>query len=95
VSDIILARQKLRGIASELREGGQHEVADEIEDIVEVLMLRRKAVRRAPVHSVPVTPQVKKQIEHLANTTNLHSSEIAAKVGVNPGRVSEVLQDDR
>lgn len=95
MSNIVLARKKLMKMANDLREEGEAEYAAEIEDIVDGLMHRRKPVRKAPTHSVPVTDEVKRQIRRLAENPNLHSSEIAAQVGVNPGRVSEVLQGDR
>jgi hypothetical protein len=58
-------------------------------------MRRRKPARRAPIHSARVTPAIRDKIIDLAETTDMHSSEIAAAVGVNPGRVSEVLQGDK
>jgi predicted XRE-type DNA-binding protein len=41
--------------------------------------------------SWPVTKAVKDRILHLAETTDMHEHEIAVSVGVNHGRVSEVL----
>jgi len=95
MSNIILARKKLREIAEKLKAEGNKKLANELSDIVDNFMRRRKAVRRMPVHSAKVTPSVREKIIELAETTDMHASEIAAELGVNPGRVSEVLQGDR
>lgn len=95
MSNIILARQRIREIARRLLDRGDKEEASDLEDIVNSLMHRRRPARRAPVHSRRVSPAVRERIIELAETTDMHSSEIAAEVGVNPGRVSEVLQGDR
>ncbi len=95
MSDVVGARNKLKQIARELKKAGQKELAGRVEQIVDEDLYRKKAVRRAPVHSAKVTPDVKERILELAETTDMHESEIAAEVGVNPGRVSEVLHGDR
>ena len=48
-----------------------------------------------PIHSNPVTPQIIREVRRLADTIDMHSSEIAAELEVNPVRVSEILQGDR
>lgn len=95
MSDIGAARRRLTAIAGELRRIGQRDLASRVNDVVNNLMYRRRQARRMPIHSNPVTPQIIRQVRRLAATTDLHSSEIAAQLGVNPGRVSEILQGDR
>ena len=95
MSDIGAARRRLRAIAAELEAEGRADLAHRIEEIIGGLMHRRKPARKAPRHSQHVTPEVRDKIIELAATTELHSSEIAAELNVNPGRVSEVLQGDR
>jgi hypothetical protein len=94
MSDINLARQRIEQIAGELRRAGQQEIATRLTNVIP-LMRRRRAARRMRTHSNTVTPQIIAQVRHLARTTDLHSSEIAAQLGINPGRVSEILQGDR
>lgn len=96
MSKIPEGRQMLRDIANELRMAGDHDHADRIIDVVDHLLVRRSPVRgRMPTTSNQVTPAIKAQIKRLARTTKLHTAEIAAQLGVNPGRVSEVLHGDR
>jgi hypothetical protein len=94
MSNIILARQKIQGIRERLLAQGDHEAANQLEDVIG-LMHRRPAARRMERHSRPVSPAVRERIIELSETTEMHSAEIAAEVGVNPGRVSEILQGDR
>lgn len=59
-------------------------------------MHNRPAQRRAPVTSVALTPTVKRTIKSLhRKNPALPQSVIASMVGVNPGRVSEVLSGKR
>ena len=95
MSNIGAARQRLNTIAGELRRMGERDLARRVSDVVNDLMYRRAPARRMTSHSNPVTPQIIRQVRQLAATTDLHSSEIAAQLGVNPGRVSEILQGDR
>ena len=95
MSNIPVARRELGRIARRLRVGGESEASGRITDIINQYLHRRSPVRQMPMKSRPVTTRVKQQIIDLADNTELHSSEIAAKLGVNPGRVSEVLQGDR
>ena len=56
---------------------------------------RRPPVRRAPVRSRKVTPQMAAEIRAVAAAEpNLPMADIARRFGVNPGRVSEVLHPD-
>jgi hypothetical protein len=57
-----------------------------------LMLMTRKAGKRAPVKSAPLTPEKRLEIVALRRADpTLHLSEIAHRVGVNPGRVSEVL----
>jgi len=94
MSDIVLARQQIREIAQRLLDGGHAQEANALHQILP-LMQRRQAARRMERHSRRVSPAIRERIIELAETTDMHSAEIAAEVGVNPGRVSEILQGDR
>lgn len=95
MSDIEQARRRLRMVAHRLRALRHPELAMEVRSIIYGLMYRRPAARRMGVRSRRITPAIRAQIIELADTTDMHSSEIAAEVGVNPGRVSEILHGDR
>jgi hypothetical protein len=58
------------------------------------MMTREHRVRRAPEKSVPITPQIKRRIFAMARS-DLHQDEIAVRLGINHGRVSEVLRGKR
>lgn len=62
--------------------------------IVHTYLYREPNVRRPPRKSRAVTTAVRTQIFALAQT-DMHVSEIANQLGVNPGRVSEVLNGKR
>lgn len=94
MSNIPLARERIAQIANELRRAGQRDLAARLAGVTGLLN-RRPAARRMRVRSRSITPTIREQILDLARTTDLHSSEIAARLGVNPGRVSEILQGDR
>ena len=95
MSDIHKARQELVDLANELENNGDEDSANDIRNIVQNHMFRRSPARRAPVRSRPITERVKQRIIDMAETTDLHSAEIAVRLNINPGRVSEVLQGDR
>jgi streptomycin 6-kinase len=95
MSNIPKARRELGRIARRLRAYGEDDAAGRIGDVVERYLHRRPPVRQMPIRSRPLTRRVKEKIIELAENTELHSAEIAAEVGVNPGRVSEVLHGDR
>jgi len=47
---------------------------------------------RAPNKSQPVTPLMIERVRELRNKSpDMHQSEIGAALGINPGRVSEIL----
>ena len=58
-------------------------------------MKRRPAVRMTPEKARPVTPAIRARIRHLAATSDMNQMEIGLAVGVNAGRVSEVLAGKR
>ena len=67
-------------------------LAAEIRNIVHQHLIRRAPVRRAATKSKAVTPAIAKAIRHMAKTyPDMHEADIAARFGVNQGRVSEVL----
>lgn len=94
MSNIILARQHIEQIARELTRSGERNLARRLNSALE-LMYRRSPARRMPTHSRSVTPEIRAQVLELAETTDMHSAEIAVQLNLNPGRVSEILQGDR
>lgn len=95
MSDIGRARKEISQIAETIEASGDAALAKQLRDVLE-LMKRTKYVRRARAHSNAVTPTVKAKILKLANDhPDMHQSEIASQLGINPGRVSEVLQGRR
>lgn len=94
MSNIPEARRRLRAVARQLRRAKDKKLAAEVHDALQ-LLYRRRAARRMHVKSQAVTPYIKSKVIELAESTDLHSAEIAAEVGINPGRVSEILQGDR
>lgn len=95
MTNIPQARLILEDVRQELRTGSCRpgEAAARIEEALS-MMTRSTPVRRAREKSKPITPEVKAQIRQLAKT-DLHMSEIGHHLGVNPGRVSEVLRGKR
>jgi len=86
-SNIPRARDILRAAISETTE--RHIKAAMVSAL---MLMSRKVGKRAPTKSAPLTPEKRREIiaMHRADPT-AHISEIAHRVGVNPGRVSEVL----
>lgn len=71
------------------------EVAVEIRKIVKDIY-RRKAVRRAPVKSVPISPGLSRRLRLLAITNpDKTEQDIAQFAGVTAGRVSEAIAGKR
>ncbi len=91
MSNITKARTEIMAAATRLRLKGEVGEAVKLENVVQGLMHRKSPARRASRHSKSVTGTIRKQVLHLASTTDLHSSEIAARLGINPGRVSEII----
>lgn len=92
MSDISAGRQRLLLLADELRAGlSPADAADEIEAIIEDTLYRASSVRRTPKVSRNMTPAIGRRVRILARATRMSNAEIAHRVGVNPGRVSEAL----
>lgn len=88
MSNIPLARDLLLRLADEIDEPYSFRVRN----IVETMMVKRSAVRRAPTKSVPVTEAIAKAVRKMAKKyPTMHQSEIALVFGLNQGRVSEIL----
>ena len=65
----------------------------EIRDLVKE-MYRKAPVRRAPVTSPSLTPELALKIRKYARMNpGMHFSVIASKFGVNPDRVSEAMNN--
>lgn len=65
-------------------------IADRLTEALN-LLTRRPYVRKTPAKNHGVTDIQKERIVLLANSTDMSQLEIGMDVGVNPGRVSEVL----
>ena len=90
MSNIPEARQLLEDMALDL---DRHH-AEKLRAIIDTYLYRAPRVRRAPDKCKPITPEIRRKIWQLADT-DLHISEIAHRLGVGPGRVSEVLNGKR
>lgn len=95
MSNIPEARRILTAVEASLREG-RCSRGDASILILEALsmMTRERMVRRAPDKSRKITPEMKETIRRLART-DMHVGEIAHRLGINQGRVSEVLSGKR
>ena len=96
-------REEMRAIARTMRTiaGGQGTARDlvaqaiRLEGLVEELE-RRRADRRAPVGSDPITPELQEEIRAFAALHPTWSqADIGAQFNVNAGRVSEALKGRR
>lgn len=95
MSDIPLARRKLDALASRLHSKQQYGAAVEIREICQELLTRASPVRRAPIDSRKLTPQLAEEIrEYVAANPDLSQQEVGVHFGVNHGRVSEALHAD-
>jgi DNA-directed RNA polymerase specialized sigma24 family protein len=88
-TNIPLARELLETIATELDEHAPRH-SERIRWLIENHMTRRPKPRRAPVTSRKVDEAMRQAALVLLNTTNLSQDQIAAQLGVNPGRISEI-----
>lgn len=94
MSNIPEARTQLYKILHRLDSIGHHSEADDILSVIQNLMTRKSPVRRMPAKRTKITPSIRATVKRLAKT-DLHLHEIGQKVGLNPGRVSEILNDKR
>lgn len=90
MSNIPKAREILLHIADKL----DPEFRTAITGVVNAYLYREPKVRRAPTKSAEITHSMKRQIFALAKT-DMHLSEIGHRLGINQGRVSEVLNGKR
>lgn len=92
MSDISEARNQLLIIAKL----ADPDTAARIKQVIRRYMWREKPVRRAPQKPIFISPQMKANIRKLAaNNPTMHINEIAAQYKINPGRVSEILNNKR
>lgn len=92
MSDIETGRDRLYELADELRAGRDPlTVADEIDTIIEETLYRVSPARRTPVASRKMTAALGRRARKMAGVTKMSNAQIAGRLGVNPGRVSEAL----
>jgi hypothetical protein len=93
MSNIPQARKELLALADMCEASGDLDTCDEIRAIVGLHLKRRSPIRKAPVHSKTVTPELAADIRHFAkNHPHLSQMTIASTFGVNSGRVSEAMR---
>ena len=93
MSNIPEARRRLADVRNRLTTTDPDAVS-EITAILN-LMHRRPVIRRTPIKARPITDSVKRRVSELAATTVMPQREIAAAMGIDGGRVSEILHGDR
>lgn len=93
MSDIPLARDMLKCVADDLRDGGDPVAnAAAIEMIVRDWMYRTQSKPRAPVKSVPMNSLLGSLARMISRQhPDRSTQQIADSLGVNPGRVSEAI----
>jgi hypothetical protein len=80
-------------IRARLRELAKEHGIDELKDLADELH-RSTAVKRAPVKSQKLTPALAAKIRQFAKQNpDLHQRDIASHFDINPGRVSEALNN--
>ena len=89
-SNVPEAREDIQIIVNDLRAQGDHAMADRLEAVLHK-MHRRPPVRETRKKIPAPTKSQKDQVRFLARTTDMSQLEIAVAVGLNPGRVSEIL----
>lgn len=98
MSNIPLAREELYRVAMLLEAEiiGRHLGAIRIRRIIRDHLTREPPVRRAPDRHVKITPEMKRDIRAYARRNpEAHQVDIGNAFGVNPGRVSEILNGKR
>ena len=98
MSDIPQGRKELRALARMLERGEVEadEAADEIRYILDEYLLRDPPVRRAPNRPRRITAATKKLVrDYAASNPTAHQVDIGNAFGLNPGRVSEILNGKR
>jgi hypothetical protein len=93
------ARHALTEILRELNDEGLSGRARELCQMASTIvagMVRRSPVKRARTKNQAVTRAIANAVWALyLSEPNLHNDEIGKRLGINAGRVSEVLQGDR
>lgn len=83
MSDIPAARRIIAEVRNALRDINQPALAEQLTESLD-LLTRRSAVRRMRVKSPPITTELRQAIILRAETTELHTSEIAVWVHLPP-----------
>lgn len=91
-SNVPEAREEIQTIVDDLRAQGLTVFADRLEATLHKLH-RRPVVRQTRKKIPAPTKAQKAQVRLLAKTTRMSQLEIANEVGLNPGRVSEILNE--
>jgi DNA-binding NarL/FixJ family response regulator len=99
MSDIPKVREEMQELADKIRSDDARDfipkifIANQLEDWIE-RMKRKQHRKRAPITQVTAfTPDDKARIR-LCAAEGQSNQEIANKLGVNPGRISEVLAEE-
>lgn len=88
-----MAKRSIPQIRVRMRELADDHGIDELHDLADDTY-RSTPVTRAPRSSAPLTPQLAQKIRNFqAKNPNLHQRDIAHRFNVNPGRVSEALNN--
>lgn len=87
-------RKEMRNMADDLDEEGLLDTGERLRELADELVRRPQHRRREHVCR-PVTPEVKADVIRLRETTNISQYEIAKKLNINTGRVSEILHGFR
>lgn len=96
MSNVPKARAQLFAISEELERMGVAVEAAEIRLVIQEYLTRQSPIRRAPRKAFRLSPSIAAEIQRMAEADPRKSQlEIATALGVNPGRVSEVLNNKR
>lgn len=90
-TNVPAARAELLEIAERLRQVGLGADADRIAVLCRDMLTRKPSGRRATTQRRAVTPEIEAEVKHLLFTTRLPQEDIARMVGIDGGRVSEIL----
>ena len=92
MSDLMKGRDLLEALAKTLP-GPQRA---RLRAIMHAYLFRETPVRRAPNRPVEITDAMKRDVRAYAYLNpNAHQVDIGAEFGINPGRVSEILNGKR
>ncbi|MGL5839923.1 MAG: hypothetical protein ACRCY3_15625 [Sphingorhabdus sp.] len=86
-------KRGIPAIRDRIREIADESGIEELHDLVDE-MYRNSPVRRAMPHSAHLTPELAEEIRIFARKhPKMHQRDIAQKFNVNPGRVSEAMNN--